>query len=296
MNKSRLIKYAAAICAALIFLSSCSFRNADDAPESETMQNVPRTNSPTDSIPDVGSAQIPYPEDTSTPYDKNAHLGSKLILIDAGHGFGDPGCTSEYMNGRHEKQVTYEMALLLKSALEKKGYEAVLLRGTDSFPSGDEIIKFADMFKMNIKKEKINNDNVFQAYERTIYANILHRETPFALMLSLHVNSIEGHSGIRGTEIYYCEDNDLTKRSENLAELIEDEIREKWSDLRIKTEGLDWDNSYIVTKFTETPSVLVEMGYATNEDDAKLLFDEGWRNDYVNALTGAVDEYIKSRD
>lgn len=301
---SKFIKILIMLCAAAVIFTSCDLRTVENKPEehssdateqesyveSESVQTSKNTEE-SETVQTTGNTEEP-----EIYYNPATYFDSRVILIDAGHGFGDPGCTSKYMNGHYESEITYDMAVLLKGALEDMGYEAVLLRETESFPSESDIIRDAERFNMSIKTEKINVDNIFHAYERTIYANILHRDTPFALMLSLHVNALENYEDINGTELYYCSENDCTEQSSVLAGILKDKISAAYPDIRIKTEGTSWDGSYIVTKFTEMPSVLVEMGYATNEEDAKNLFDGTWRKEYIQALASSVDEYINSRN
>jgi N-acetylmuramoyl-L-alanine amidase len=238
------------------------------------------------------------PEFQSPPeitYDVNAHLGSNRVLIDAGHGFGDPGCTSDYLNGVNESQITLEMAALLAEKLEEKGYEPVMLRRTDSFPSVAEIRAAVAELGMFSRDEVLKENNVFDAYERTLWGNVIHRRNPVALMISLHVNSLPTADYIRGTELYYTVDNGCSEPSARLTGFIETKLKTAFPDTRLKTEGCVWNDSYIVTKWTEMPSVLVEMAYATNEADAELLFDDEWRDEYVTALAEAIDSYIGTR-
>lgn len=228
-------------------------------------------------------------------YDVNAHLGSKRVLIDAGHGFADPGCTSEYLNGVYESQITYEMATLLAAKLEEKGYEPVLLRGTDTFPSIAEIRAAVAELGMFSRDDILYENNIFDAYERTLWGNVIHRRDPVALMISLHVNALPDAEYIRGTELYYTVDNGCAEPSAKLTAFIETKLKTAFPDTRLRTEGCVWNDSYIVTKWTEMPSVLVEMAYATNPEDAELLFDDEWRDEYVTALAEAIDSYIATR-
>ena len=241
------------------------------------------------------------PEETALPgppeidYDVNAHLNSNRILIDAGHGFDDPGCTSDYLNGVHESRITYEMATLLSGKLAEKGYEPVMLRGQDSFPSVAEIRAGVAELGMFSRDEVLNENNIFDAYERTLWGNVLHRRNPVALMVSLHVNALPSAEYVRGTEIYYTVDNGCAEPSAKLAAFIETKLKNAFPDTRLRTEGCVWNDSFIVTKWTEMPSVLIEMAYATNPDDAELLFDDEWRDEYVSALADAIDSYIATR-
>ena len=261
----------------------------------------PATETDTAPATDTGAATETEPADTTPPdvppeinYDVNAHLGSNTVLIDAGHGYADPGCTSKYLGGVYEMTITYDMACLLRDELSERGYSVVMLRDGESFPNEGEILSRAKDLGMFVKENNINENNVFHAYERTLWADVMNRDTPFALMISLHVNSLPSAEEVRGTEIYHCVDNGCAAPSELLATIIEEHVRSDFG-VRVRRDGTVWSDSYIVTKWTEMPSVLVEMAYATNPDDAKLLFDKEWRKEYVDTLADSIDEYMSKR-
>lgn len=255
----------------------------------------PSTGTDTEAATETEPAEtVPPDVPPEINYDVNAHLGSNTVLIDAGHGYGDPGCTSKYLKGEYEVTIAYDMACLLRDELNKRGYQTVMLRDGESFPNEREILSRAKDLGMFVKENNINENNVFHAYERTLWADVMNRDTPFAMMISLHVNSLPAAEEVRGTEIYHCVDNGCAAPSELLATIIEEHVRSDFG-VRVKREGTVWSDSYIVTKWTEMPSVLVEMAYATNPDDAKLLFDKEWRGEYVGSLADSIDEYMSKR-
>ena len=305
------------IVTAALLLFSCTLSVTDDTGSRteatpETSETIPATQTetgtearteketateePSDAeteTADSEEATLPGPPEID--YDVNAHLGSNRVLIDAGHGFADPGCTSDFLNGVYESQITYEMASLLANKLAEKGYEPVMLRGEDSFPSISEIRAAVAELGMFSRDDVLNENNIFDAYERTLWGNVIHRRNPVALMISLHINALPSADYVRGTELYYTVDNGCAEPSARLTSFIETKLKTAFPDTRLRTEGCVWNDSFIVTKWTEMPSVLVEMAYATNEDDAKLIFDDGWRDKYVTALAEAIDSYIGTR-
>ena len=272
-----------------------------DGPTASTEEPTAATEDPTTAEEDPTTAEEPTAAETSTPgppeidYDVNAHLNSKRILIDAGHGFGDPGCTSKYMNGVYERDLTYEFSSLLFDKLKERGYEPLMLRGTDTFPTVGEIRSAAEELHMFFREKELRDNGIFDAYERTLWANVIHRRDPVALMISIHFNALPSAEYVRGTELYYCVDNGCAEPSAKLCGFIETRLREAFPDSRIKPEGCVWNDSYIVTKWTEMPSLLVEAAYVTNPDDAELIFDGEWRETYIKALADGIESYIRTR-
>ncbi|MBQ6263483.1 MAG: N-acetylmuramoyl-L-alanine amidase [Clostridia bacterium] len=309
--------YLILIVAAALLLFSCSFfggggteARTEAVPDSTSTSPVTEAPTMEATEPPEGTeteTEVPTETETATAeetalpgppeitYDVNAHLGSKRVLIDAGHGFADPGCTSDYLNGVYESQITYEVATLLAQKLTEKGYEPVMLRGTDSFPSVAEIRAAVAELGMFSRDDILYENNIFDAYERTLWGNVIHRRNPVALMISLHVNALPTAEYVRGTELYYTVDNGCAEPSAKLTAFIETKLKTAFPDTRLRTEGCVWNDSYIVTKWTEMPSVLVEMAYATNPEDAELLFDDAWRDKYTSALAEAIDSYIATR-
>ena len=263
------------IIAATLLLSSCAFFGGGETEtQIETAPDItettPATEAPTREATEPATeteTEMPTETETATAeetalpgppeitYDVNAHLGSKRVLIDAGHGFADPGCTSDYLNGVYESQITYEVATLLAQKLTDKGYEPVLLRGTDSFPTTAEIRAAVAELGMFSRDDILYENNIFDAYERTLWGNVIHRRYPVALMISLHVNALPEAEYVRGTELYYTVDNGCAEPSAKLTAFIETKLKTAFPDTRLKTEGCVWNDSYIVTKWTEMPSV-----------------------------------------
>ena len=61
------------------------------------------------------------------------------VCIDAGHGFADVGCESDYLRG-YEKDVTIKIAKLLKAELESRNIKVILTHDGKKFPTCKEIL------------------------------------------------------------------------------------------------------------------------------------------------------------
>ena len=214
----------------------------------------------------------------------------KTILLDAGHGFGDPGTSSDFL-GCSEKDVTIRMAKLLKAELESRGYEVDLTHDGETFTSEQEIMKMADKKNLSYKAEKFETNRVFSAYERTIYANVLNAENKYSLFVSLHVNALE-KGNASGFQLDYCCENAYSPASKVAAESIKNSLESNFPDTRMKYKEDTYDDAFIVTKYSEMPSLLLEMGYATDESDAAKLNDAGWCSLFIKAVADGIEAGI----
>ena len=48
----------------------------------------------------------------------------------------------------------------------------------------------------------------------------------------------------------------------------------------------------MVIKSAKVPSILVELGYVTNQEDAELLKSEQWREKVSASIVTAIDNYF----
>ena len=49
--------------------------------------------------------------------------------------------------------------------------------------------------------------------------------------------------------------------------------------------------SFQVLRAPDIPSVLLELGFLSNQEDEKLLLDQNWRNRIADLIAAAVDRY-----
>ncbi|MBR6651340.1 MAG: N-acetylmuramoyl-L-alanine amidase [Clostridia bacterium] len=218
----------------------------------------------------------------------NNNDGRKIICVDAGHGFDDVGC-GPYLMGCYEKEVTIKAAKYLKVALEELGAEVILTHDGETYPDEKDIIAAAERHGITLKEEGIKENNIFSAYERGIYEEILARDEAIDFFISLHVNSVENASYVDGYELYYCKDNPngilLSQFGQNLSEVLDNDI---------SVEATAYEDSYIVTKYSKIPSVLLEMGYATNPQDAKNMTSDAWLQNLARTLAAEIVNIVEN--
>lgn len=212
-----------------------------------------------------------------------------VVCIDAGHGFGDPGCQSSYLS-EWESRITLITAKLLKERLESKKIRVVLTHDGKTFPTCKEIIKTANKYGISYDSSRLLENNVFSAYERAIYACGLNKKRDIDLFISLHINSIENHPELSQYEIYYCEENQYSESIETLCSRFASRL-----DNYTKIDATSADQAYTVTRYADYPALLFEMGYATNEADAEKINSTKWRKELCDMLAEEIYNWINDK-
>lgn len=180
----------------------------------------------------------------------------KLIVIDAGHGDEDPGSSISNVD---EKDLNLQIALKLKSALEEEGYEVMMTRSDDTYLTLTERAEFAN-------------------------------EVEADLFISIHQNSYIDDSTVSGIEVYYNEST-KTESDEVLAQFIQTELVETTG---ARDRGIRTYDELVVTRKTEMPACLVELGYMTNKSELSLLQSDAYQYKLVTGMVNGINQFFES--
>ena len=209
-----------------------------------------------------------------------------VIFLDPGHGGKDAGTSREFdLNGDgtkeyyKESEINLAVALKAKAKLEKLGYTVVLSRETDvALDKADRPAKAieakANMFisiHVNSTAEMGTAASGFEVfytgrdtikYDGKAFADLFTKE--FTEIKNVPDSNKPGslaypYMNIRGTK---CDDKDLYEEGKHLAVLNPTE-------------------SYI-------PSVLLELGFISNDKDLYMLQSTYWQNFAAEAIADAV--------
>jgi N-acetylmuramoyl-L-alanine amidase len=219
----------------------------------------------------------------------------RVVILDPGHGGEDPGTLG---NGKlKEKDVVLDIARKVGELLTARpGYSVHLTR------DGDYFVRLAKRKEM---------------------ANRLEGD----LFISIHANSAPNRRA-HGTEIFYVSPKGASDQAareladrENAADLVggvspdaDDDVLSILVDLKMvdsvqKSRDLAvmMDNElarrdvsscvvkqagFVVLKSLAMPSVLVEVGFLTNNSDVDRLKQSSFRQRYAECIAEAVDEYF----
>lgn len=223
----------------------------------------------------------------------------KTIVIDAGHGGKDPGCSGAHSR---EKHIALAVSLQLAEAVRSK------------FPD----------IRVILTRDK---DVFIPLYERAAIANRAEAD----LFISIHCNFLPGSSATRGTETYvmglHTADHNLNvAKRENASILLEEDYEKNYDYDPNSPEGhimlSMFQNAYleqsillaerfeahaaetagrrsrgvkqagfVVLKETTMPSILAEIGFLSNYREEAFLKSNSGQVEMVNALVMAFAEY-----
>lgn len=223
----------------------------------------------------------------------------KTVVIDAGHGGHDPGCSG---SSSREKHLALAIAKRLNYLLEKNHPDLKVIMTRDR-----------DVFIPLYKRAAIANRNQAD------------------LFISIHCNFMPGSSATRGTETYVmglhtAEHNLKVAKRENASILLEEDYEKNYDydpnspeghimlsmyqsayleqsilfaelaegsmkDLAGRRSRGVKQAGFVVLKETTMPSVLVETGFLSNKNEEAFLKTEGGQMKIAQALFRAFEAY-----
>jgi N-acetylmuramoyl-L-alanine amidase len=250
--------------------------------------------------------QPPLPRPAVSPGAQAKRAFKPVIVIDPGHGGHDSGAMK---NGAVEKEITLAFGKILAEKLKASGrYKVEMTRSEDVFIPLGERVDFAEKHQANlfIAVHCDYADTGSAASGATIYslrdsvADSLRRSTRGEVASNvLSKNEVEKVKQASGGD-----DVDLVKGIlSDLAEREVDATRDRTSVFArtvIKTMGAsttmrndpDQQASFRVLKTAQFPSVLIELAYVTNKQDAANLQSDAWRDKVTDSILSAIDNYF----
>ncbi|HLU86206.1 MAG TPA: N-acetylmuramoyl-L-alanine amidase [Taishania sp.] len=168
----------------------------------------------------------------------------KVILIDVGHGGDDIGAQ---IDGFSEKEITLQIANKLKAMNAAEAFEIVLTRNGDHFLSYDEKVAMVKSIQPS-------------------------------LILSIHVNKAPNKS-LSGMEIYHSSDENVGAIALPYADKLQAFIKDINHNVTIKS------SNFQVFKLDQSiPTLLIELGFLSNNEDLKLLSSEEGQTQIATAI------------
>ena len=231
----------------------------------------------------------------------------RVVVVDAGHGGHDPGTSGRARSGAVlvEKDVALAVARQLEVELGKRGVEVVMTRSTDVFIPLPERGKIANRRKGDLFISVHVNASAPRSKTAATARGI---ETYFLAVAKTEdaqrVADMENAS-VRFETVSQVEkedplafiindmaENEHLRESSELATLVQ---RRLTAGLPVFDRGVR-QGPFRVLVTSYMPAVLVEIGYATNVDDATLLLDPSHQRKLAAGIATATMDYFEQYD
>lgn len=192
-------------------------------------------------------------------------LAGKVIALDAGHGGPDGGAESK--DGVIEKDINLSVSLYLRDYLQQAGAIVYMTREDDK--------DLADTGTKGLSKRKTED---LKKRVRLI------EEKEAKLLVSIHMNSIPSNKW-RGAQTFYSPNH---PESGVLAGLIQEEMRTNLENTNRVAKTADY--VYLLNEL-KIPSALVEVGFLSNPEEARLLGDEQYQRKVAASIYKGILRY-----
>ena len=223
------------------------------------------------------------------------------IVVDAGHGGVDPGAIGR--NGFYEKTVALAAAKELKKALEKFGsYRVVLTRDTDIYLPLKQRVAIArqvagDLFVSihadSIKNQDIRGGHVYTLSEKAsdkAAQALAEKENQSDVIAGF---DLEEHPADVSSILVSLAQRETNNSSAKAANSIVDEWKTRGLTLLRKPHR---QAGFAVLKAPDIPSVLVELGFLSNKEEAYMLSNASTRLPLIKALAQSLHNYIQTTE
>lgn len=188
----------------------------------------------------------------------------KTVIIDPGHGGIDVGTVG--IDGSLEKNINLSISLDLYDFLMVSGINTVLTRDGDY-----------EMYRAGEQRTKSD------LYNRMDYIN----SVPNSILISIHQNHFENETEW-GTQVWYSPNDDI---SPTIADKILNSVKKNIQPEN-KRENKKSDDSYYILYKAQKPSVMVECGFVSNENENKRLQDKEYQRDMAYSILVGICEDV----
>lgn len=192
---------------------------------------------------------------------KEIVIGS--VMLDAGHGSFDSGSVS--IDNIMEKDITLDIVKMTGAILEENNVEVVYTRKDDSIPWATNEVE-----DLNGRVEMSNNSDV-------------------DLFVSVHMNAMEFNDGLRGMEVWSSSSDEISTR---LAERIVHNLANLNYTINRGVKDEERFPLVVISK-NNKPSVLVEAGFITDENDMNFINTQSGKEKIAKEIADGILETLQ---
>ncbi len=220
------------------------------------------------------------------------------IVIDPGHGGKDPGALGYYK--LKEKDIVLSVGLLLGKYLKKKLPDVKILytRKSDVFIPLWKRTKFANenhgklFISLHCNASKSRRARGFETYFLSAEKDDKAREVVLLENESIKFESTDDRQKYEGINFVLATlaQNAFIKYSQYLASVVQKSLRKFLQPLGMKDRGVKQGPFWVMVGAT-MPNILVEMGYISNKNEAKMLRRKSTQSKIALALAEGIVKF-----
>ena len=240
----------------------------------------------------VHSPAVPPPRALDAP----AAAQPPVIVLDPGHGGLDSGATG--LGGVQEKTLVYEFCVELKRQLDAtKRYRVVMTRDGDQYVDLDDRVDIAraanaSLF-ISVHADTLSDDADVSG--STVYTVADRASDAEAARIAARENAADRGAGRKRLDDPGVADIlfDLKRReTRTYAHIFSRGVVDSLRGAAKLNHNPERSAGFVVLKAPEFPSVLVELGYLSNPQDAQSLTSPEWRTRTTGAMVNAIDAFF----
>lgn len=204
------------------------------------------------------------------------------VVLDFGHGGKDPG----FIRGDlREKDVNLAIGQILTSELKKKGYQVCLTRKGDEYLALDQRTASAGKCKGAQALISIHANSAPHSDRASGIETFCHKHSFFKNEFNKGNEQLLAHA----TQI----DQSSIERSNQLAKLIQNQVinHAKTKKADVVDRGVK-HNIFQMLLGSDVPSVLLELGFLTNQKEAALLQDSAYQKTLAKGICKGLDDFF----
>ena len=229
----------------------------------------------------ASSIQPPMPRPAISPQQRALIMYKPVIVIDPGHGGDDTGARK---NGAVEKDVVLAFSLKLREKLAATGrYKVLMTRESDVFVELNARREFAERHMASLfvavhadyAQPKARGATIYSLREAV--ANSLQRSAKGEVSANLlsdnqiaAVKHSDGDVGVVREILADLARREVDHNRDRTSVFVKSVIEYMGESTSLK-DNPDRSAAFVVIKSAKVPSILIELGYVTNEEDAELL-------------------------
>jgi N-acetylmuramoyl-L-alanine amidase len=225
-----------------------------------------------------------------------ASLDIRKIVLDPGHGGNDSGARAD--QGIPEKEITLDIARVLRGFLREEKYEVVMTRENDSFVSLRKRAQLANAERGDLFVSIHVNSVASQECHAVETYYLGPADDPRAEQLAGKENRDSGYhlNDLRRLlEGVYA--NVRQQESRKLAHVVQQELVTVLGHTNpaLRDKGVR-SAPFLVLVATESPGILAEVSCMSNDEEAGRLAESAYRHRIARALFLGIHAYADARN